>query len=75
VYGILIVLLTAALSYMYETTLNPTDPEARKQVFYKTLLIGGVAVVVITYFLHRQQQPVLTEPYMSEPAIPQPPPV
>ncbi len=58
-------LVTAVLAYLYARTIE-TDKHAQTKVFWKTLIAGAIAGVLLTWLAHGRTEPVATEPFNSE---------
>jgi hypothetical protein len=58
-------LVTALLAYLYARTIE-TDKKAQTKVFWKTLIAGGIAGLLLTWLAHGRSEPVATEPFNSE---------
>ena len=69
VFGTLIALLTAAIMWGLQHSVEPENEGAKKKVFYKTLAAGTVSALTLAYAFNRAS-PISTEPFIAEtPAI------
>ena len=55
-------LLTALLAYLYART-TERDEASQNKVFWKTLVMGIIAGLVLVWMVHGRQEPVATEPF------------
>lgn len=64
VYGILIIAMTALLTYAFNYTV---DPVSARKALYKTLAAGALSVGVITWIATRpSRDAVLSEPFVVD---------
>lgn len=63
-FGLCIVVLTAALVYAYQYTVEP-DPEANKRTAYKICAAGLVSTLALVWLVYRPTE-VLTEPFNAD---------
>lgn len=64
-FGLSIAALTALLSYLYART-TEKDKHAQTKVFWKTLVIGVVAALLLAWLGYGRQEPVATEPFNTD---------
>ena len=64
-FGISIAVLTALLSYLYART-TESDKTAQNKVFWKTLVIGVISALVLTWLGYSRPEPVAIEPFNSD---------
>ena len=64
-FAISVAVLTATLSYLYARTTEP-DKQAQTKVFWKTLIIGVISALLLTWLGYGRQEPVATEPFNNE---------
>jgi L-cystine uptake protein TcyP (sodium:dicarboxylate symporter family) len=63
-FAIALAVLTAFLAHMYAKT-TESDPQASKKVFWKTLVMGVISGLLLTWLVHRPE-PITTEPFAAE---------
>lgn len=63
-FALVIALVTAALVWLYERTIEP-DAEKTRKTFNKTLLAGVIAALAITWLAHKQE-PLACEPFIQD---------
>lgn len=62
-FALFIALITAALTWLYERTIEPDAAKVQK-TFNKTLLAGVIAALALTWVVHRQE-PTACEPFIQ----------
>ena len=64
-FALTIAFLTALLAYMYART-TEQDKHAQTKVFWKTLIVGIISALLITWLGYGRQEPVATEPFNTD---------
>lgn len=64
-FAIATAFLTAVLAYLYART-TEYDKNAQNKVFWKTLVMGLIAGLVLAWAVYGRQEPVATEPFNSD---------
>jgi hypothetical protein len=64
-FALSVAFLTALLSYLYARTTESTE-HAQNKVFWKTLIIGVISALLITWLAHGRQEQVATEPFNTD---------
>lgn len=64
-FAIALALLTATLAHLYART-TERDKEVQRKVFWKTLVIGIISGLILTWLVHGRQEPIATEPFNPE---------
>lgn len=64
-FALSVAVLTALLSYLYARTTEKNE-HAQTKVFWKTLIIGVVSALLITWLAHGRQEQMATEPFNTD---------
>jgi hypothetical protein len=64
-FALTVAAVTAILSYLYARTTEPNE-KAQTKVFWKTLIIGIISAMLVTWLAHSRQEQVATEPFNTD---------
>lgn len=64
IFSLTLALLIASLMWLYTRTIE-TDRDKVNKTFNKTLAVGVVAALALTWLAHRQE-PISTEPFTTD---------
>ena len=64
-FVIAVALLTATIAHFYSRTTDK-DPQTHRKTFWKTLVIGILSGLLLTWLVHGQSEPLTSEPFNTE---------